>query len=129
MNLFKKSENADRAVQVTVVGIIWNIILIIIKLFAGVYGRSSALVADAIHSMSDFVSDIAVLAGIRIARRPSDQTHNYGHGRFETLSTIVIAFSLIAAAAGKRFGWHLCLIRWRCERRRIRRLRRRVIRR
>ena len=99
-NLIKKVSNTDRAVQVTVVGIIWNIILIIIKLFAGIYGRSSALVADAIHSMSDFVSDLAVLAGIRIARRPCDQTHNYGHGRFETLSTIVIAFSLFAAAAG-----------------------------
>jgi len=99
-SLIKKVSNFDRAVQVTVVGIIWNVILIIIKLFAGIYGRSSALVADAIHSMSDFVSDIAVLAGIRIARRPSDQNHNYGHGRFETLSTIVIAFSLIVAAVG-----------------------------
>ncbi len=98
--IVKTKSNLEHATHVTLVGVLWNILLIVLKLFAGIAGKSSALIADAIHSMSDFVSDIAVLAGIRIASRPRDITHNYGHGRFETLSTVFIAICLIAAGAG-----------------------------
>jgi len=88
------------AIRTTNIGILWNIFLIVIKFLAAVFGHSSALFADAIHSISDFVSDLAVLAGIRMASRPSDPGHNYGHGKFETLATIIIAISLFAAGIG-----------------------------
>ncbi len=96
--IYKKP--SDQALHVTRVGILWNILLTLGKLFAGIYGRSSALIADAVHSLTDFASDIAVLAGIRLAARPSDTGHNYGHGKFETLSTVFIAVSLILAGGG-----------------------------
>lgn len=95
-----KSERSKTAFRVTWIGIIWNIVLIVIKLIAGVLGRSGALIADGLHSISDFASDIAVLAGLRLSDKPRDTTHNYGHGKFETLSTLSISILLFFVAAG-----------------------------
>lgn len=84
--------------KVTVVGSIVNLLLVVFKFFAGIVGRSSALVADAVHSLSDFISDIIVLVFVKIAGKPVDEDHEYGHGKYETLAAIIIG--LILAIAG-----------------------------
>lgn len=86
--------------KVTVSGSIVNSLLIIIKLIAGIAGRSSAMLADAIHSLSDFVTDIIVIVFVRIGNKPTDGSHSYGHGKFETLATLIIGIILILVGAG-----------------------------
>ena len=86
--------------HVTVVGGVCNLLLLLLKFVAGIVGRSGAMVADAIHSLSDFVTDAVVLLFVRISSKPSDESHEYGHGKFETLSTGIIAVVLFAVAAG-----------------------------
>lgn len=86
--------------RVTVVGGVCNLLLLLLKFVAGIVGRSGAMVADAIHSLSDFVTDAVVLLFVRISSKPSDESHEYGHGKFETLSTGIIAVVLFAVAAG-----------------------------
>src|SRR5690606_3875634 len=81
-----------------------NFLLTGFKFFAGVMGSSSAMIADAAHSTSDFMTDIAVIAGLKVARRPGDSTHNYGHGKIETLSAAFIGLVLIAVAFGIFWG-------------------------
>jgi cation diffusion facilitator family transporter len=98
--MMNKSGRYRAAMQVTKVGIYANIFLVLLKFAAGIWGRSSALVADAIHSLSDFASDILVIAGIRLAEKPADKTHKYGHGKFETLSAIFLSFILILTGIG-----------------------------
>ena len=84
--------------RVTLAGTAVNAALIILKFLAGVFGRSSALIADAVHSLSDFVTDLIVLVFVRIAGRPRDKGHDYGHGKFETMATLIIG--IILAGAG-----------------------------
>ena len=90
----KTIDRTNRAIRVTWTGLLWNIFLTLFKLFAGVIGKSNALIADAFHSLSDFITDIAIIIGLNLAKKPVDETHNYGHGKFETLSTIIISLSL-----------------------------------
>ncbi len=85
---------AAKAIGVTWFSVIVNCVLSLGKLLAGIWGHSSALVADAIHSLSDFVTDFAVLAGMGLAKRPRDADHPYGHGKFETLTAVVIGIVL-----------------------------------
>lgn len=94
----------SQAVYVTKVSMVSNILLTGFKFFAGIMGNSSAMIADAAHSMSDFMTDIAVIAGIKVARKPGDSTHNYGHGKIETLSAAFIGLALIAVAIGIFWG-------------------------
>ena len=89
--------------KVTWVGLLVNVFLAVIKFTAGVYGKSQALVADAIHSLTDLTTDIAVIAGSHYWSRPPDENHPYGHRRLETLVTVFIAIVLIAAGLG--IGW------------------------
>ena len=89
--------------KVTWVGLILNLFLVAIKFIAGIYGRSQALVADAIHSLTDLTTDIAVIAGSHYWSRPPDENHPYGHRRLETLVTVFIGVVLIAAGIG--IGW------------------------
>lgn len=89
--------------RVTWVGLFVNLVLSAIKFAAGIFGRSQALVADAIHSLSDLTTDIAVLAGSHYWFRPPDENHPYGHRRLETLVTVFIGVVLIAAGIG--IGW------------------------
>ena len=84
--------------RVTLVGSAVNALLIVLKFVAGVVGRSSAMVADAVHSLSDFITDVIVLVFVRIAGKPRDKGHDYGHGKFETLATLIIG--IILAVAG-----------------------------
>lgn len=86
--------------KVTLVGTATNTILIALKFIAGILGRSSAMVADAVHSLSDFVTDIIVLIFVKIAGKPQDKTHDYGHGKFETFATMIIGLILVAAGIG-----------------------------
>lgn len=86
--------------KVTIVGTVVNALLVAVKFVAGIVGRSSALVADAVHSLTDFVSDIVVLIFVRISGKPRDAEHEYGHGKFETLATMIIGVLLIGAGIG-----------------------------
>lgn len=86
--------------RVTGVGMVVNIVLTIFKLIAGIIGRSGAIVADAIHSLSDLATDLVVLGFARISTKPNDANHNYGHGKYETLATILISLALLAVGVG-----------------------------
>lgn len=83
--------------KVTLVGTAVNAVLIVLKFIAGIMGRSSAMVADAVHSLSDFVTDVIVLIFVKISSKPRDAGHEYGHGKFETFATMVIGFILALA--------------------------------
>lgn len=83
--------------KVTLVGTLVNAVLIVLKFIAGFVGRSSAMVADAVHSLSDFITDVIVLVFVKIAGKPSDEDHDYGHGKFETLATLIIGLILFIA--------------------------------
>ena len=86
--------------KVTLIGSAVNALLIVAKFVAGIAGRSSAMIADAIHSLSDFATDIVVLVFVRLAGRPKDSNHTYGHGKFETLATLIIGVALAAVGTG-----------------------------
>ena len=73
-----------------------NMILFAFKLVAGIIGRSGAMIADAVHSASDFVTDIVVLAFVRISAKPRDDDHKWGHGKYETLASLIIGVALFA---------------------------------
>ena len=73
-----------------------NMILFVFKLVAGIIGRSGAMIADAVHSASDFVTDIVVLAFVRISAKPRDDDHKWGHGKYETLASLIIGVALFA---------------------------------
>lgn len=81
--------------RATIIGAIANILLLIFKFVAGIVGRSSAMIADAVHSLSDFVTDIIVLFFVRFSSKPADEEHRYGHGKFETLATAIIGLILL----------------------------------
>lgn len=93
--------NREREIyKVTLVGSVGNAILLTFKFVAGIAGNSSAMIADAVHSLSDFVTDILVLVFVSISAKPQDQSHDYGHGKFETIASFLIALALMAAAMG-----------------------------
>lgn len=85
---------------VTLTGSAVNAVLILLKFVAGIVGRSSAMVADAVHSLSDFASDVIVLVFVKIAGKPKDEGHDYGHGKFETLATMIIGVLLVGVGIG-----------------------------
>jgi len=84
--------------SVTMVGILVNAGLVLIKFFAGIFGSSQALIADAIHSVSDLFTDVVVLLGIRMGRKPPDDEHPFGHARMETLASAIVGSALIITA-------------------------------
>ena len=86
--------------KVTLVGSVGNVLLLIFKFVAAIVGHSSAIMADAVHSLSDFVTDVIVLVFVHVSAKPQDRSHDYGHGKFETFATFVIGLALIAAAVG-----------------------------
>ena len=98
--------------KVTLVGSIGNLVLLTFKFVAGIVGHSAAMVADAVHSLSDFVTDLIVLVFVRIGARPQDESHDYGHGKFETLATLFVALALVAAAIGIIVSGALKFARW-----------------
>ena len=86
--------------KVTLTGTAVNAVLIVLKFIAGFVGRSSAMVADAVHSLSDFITDLIVLIFVKIAGKPRDASHDYGHGKFETFATMIIGLILAVAGVG-----------------------------
>lgn len=92
------SDLAYKGIQTTIIGILTSIILAAIKAVAGVWGNSYALIADAIESTSDVFTSLIVLTGLKIATRPADETHPYGHGKAEPFAGILVAAALFIAA-------------------------------
>ena len=86
--------------KVTLWGSVVNALLVALKFVAGVLGNSAAMLADAVHSLSDFATDIVVLVFVRISHKPKDKSHDYGHGKYETLATTLIGVTLFAVAVG-----------------------------
>ena len=86
--------------KVTWIGSIVNFLLLVFKFIAGILGHSSALVADAVHSLSDFATDIIVIVFVKISGKPEDDDHRYGHGKYETLATALIGVALFAVGIG-----------------------------
>ncbi len=102
----------SRIYRVTLYGAVANVILCAAKLVAGVMGRSSAMVADGVHSLSDLVTDIIVIAFVRISSKPQDRGHEYGHGKYETLATTIIGLMLLAVGIG--IMWNSITQIWAC---------------
>lgn len=88
------------AMRVSAVTIVWNVILSIFKLIAGIVGHSGAMISDAVHSASDVFSTIIVILGINIASKQSDDDHQYGHDRLECVAAILLAVVLFATGIG-----------------------------
>ena len=93
-------ERTKEIYKVTIVGSAVNVLLLVLKFVAGVLGHSSAMVADAVHSLSDFLTDIIVLIFVKISGKPQDKSHEYGHGKFETLALTIIGLVLVLVALG-----------------------------
>ena len=84
--------------RVTLTGSIVNMILLVMKFVAGILGNSAAMVADAVHSLSDFLPDIVVIVLVKLSSKPADKDHDYGHGKYETIATSIIGIALIAVS-------------------------------
>lgn len=96
-------DSAKRTKQirnVTLIGSFINFVLTIGKILAGIVGHSSAMIADGIHSLSDFITDVIVIAFIKVSGKEKDKNHHYGHGKFETFATMLISFALFLVGLG-----------------------------
>ena len=89
-----------------------NVVLLLFKFVAGIVGHSAAMIADAVHSLSDFVTDIIVLVFVRISGKPTDKSHEYGHGKYETLATTLIGLALLIVAVGIVYSALTKIIAW-----------------
>ena len=100
-----KTTSREKSIyRVTWIGSLVNFLLMAFKFVAGIVGHSSALVADAVHSLSDFATDIVVIVFVRISGKPEDEDHRYGHGKYETLATAIIGLALFAVGIGLLVG-------------------------
>ena len=86
--------------RVTFLGSFVNLLLVVFKFIAGIVGHSAAMIADAVHSLSDFITDIIVIIFVAISGKPEDNDHSYGHGKYETLATAVIGIILFFVGVG-----------------------------
>jgi len=93
-----KISSAKAGRRATLLGLFVNAFLILLKFFAGIFGGSQALIADAVHSISDLFTDVVVLLGIKIGRKPPDKEHHFGHARIETLASAIVGLALIGTA-------------------------------
>lgn len=94
----------QRIYRVTLTGSIVNMVLLVMKFVAGILGHSAAMVADAVHSLSDFLTDIVVIAFVKLSSKPADTDHDYGHGKYETIATSIIGMALVIVAV--MLGWN-----------------------
>lgn len=92
-------ERERKIYGVTIVGGVANAALLVFKFIAGIFGHSAAMIADAVHSLSDFVTDIIVIVFVRLSSKPADKDHDWGHGKYETLATTLIGIALLGVAA------------------------------
>ena len=88
------------AMKVSMVSVVWNVVLSLFKLFAGIVANSTAMISDAVHSASDVFSSIIVMIGVKISRRAEDHDHPYGHERFECVASLLLAVVLAATGLG-----------------------------
>lgn len=93
--IMETKEREKRIYRVTLMGSVVNVILLVFKFIAGILGGSAAMIADAVHSLSDFLTDIIIIAFVRISSKPEDEDHDYGHGKYETLATSIIGLALL----------------------------------
>ncbi|MBN1539127.1 MAG: cation transporter [Candidatus Thermoplasmatota archaeon] len=93
-------ERTREASKVTWIGFFLNLALSAFKMCAGILGNSAAMIADSVHSLSDLITDVIVLVGIKAASKPQDEGHDYGHGKIETLATFFVAVFLLLVGAG-----------------------------
>ena len=98
--------------KVTLVGSAANAALMLFKFVAGVLGHSSAMIADAVHSLSDFATDLVVLVLVHISAKPQDASHDYGHGKYETMASFIVGLALVAAATGIILTGVMKLVDW-----------------
>lgn len=91
----KENQREKEIYKVTIVGALANVTLLIFKFVAGIISNSAAMIADAVHSLSDFVTDVVVIVFVKISSKPQDKSHDYGHGKFETLATLIIGIALL----------------------------------
>lgn len=98
-------ENREKKIyKVTVLGSIINMLLVALKFVFGVIGNSAAMIADAVHSLSDLATDIVVLVFVKLSNKPQDCDHDYGHGKYETLATAFIGLALLAVGVMILYG-------------------------
>ena len=101
MNIGQNDSDRQKEIyKVTLLGGAVNVALLAFKFVAGILGHSAAMVADAVHSLSDFITDLIVLVFVYISGKPQDKTHDYGHGKYETLALVFIGLALLAVAIG-----------------------------
>ena len=106
-------ETREREIfKVTLAGSAVNVLLTGVKFAAGLLGHSAAMLADAVHSLSDLLTDAIVLLFVRISSKPADRDHAFGHGKFETLATSIIGAALLIVAGGIIFSAGKALLSW-----------------
>jgi cation diffusion facilitator family transporter len=105
-------ERNQEIYQVTLVGGVVNVVLLLFKFVAGIVGHSAAMVADAVHSLSDFVTDVIVLVFVHISSKPNDKSHDYGHGKYETLAMTLIGVALLIVATGIIYHGAMEIVAW-----------------
>lgn len=98
--------------KVTLAGSVVNVVLTAFKFVAGILGHSAAMLADAVHSLSDLLTDLVVMVFVRISSKPADRRHDYGHGKYETLATALIGVALLIVAGGIIFHSAGSLVDW-----------------
>ena len=103
---------STRIYRVTLCGGAMNLLLLAFKFVAGIVAGSAAMVADAVHSLSDAVTDAVVLLFVHISEKPQDKTHDYGHGKYETLAGVVVGFVLFAVGLGIVYGGLAKVLAW-----------------
>ncbi len=106
------SERERGIYRVTMVGGAVNVVLLVFKFVAGILGHSAAMVADAVHSLSDFVTDVVVIAFVHISGKPKDKSHDYGHAKYETLAMTVIGVALLVVALGILYSGVVKIAAW-----------------
>ena len=105
-------ERNQEIYKVTLVGGVVNVVLLLFKFVAGIVGHSAAMVADAVHSLSDFVTDVIVLVFVHISSKPQDRSHEYGHGKYETLAMTLIGVALLVVAIGILYNGATKIYAW-----------------
>lgn len=98
--------------KTTIVGGAVNVVLLAFKFVAGILGNSAAMLADAVHSLSDFATDLVVLVFVKISSKPQDESHDYGHGKFETLATTMIGIALAVVGIGIIYNGAVKIAAW-----------------
>lgn len=104
------SNRENEIFRVTWIGSLVNFLLLVLKFVVSIIGHSAAMAADAVHSLSDFITDIIVIVFVRISGKPEDKGHNYGHGKYETLATAIIGLILLFVGVGIMYNGAMSVI-------------------